>query len=67
MARSKLPEMMRLPFGVNATDSTASEIAGERAQQLPAAGVQSLIDLSKLPETSVRPLGEKATEVTTPV
>lgn len=26
-----------------------------------------MIDLSKLPETSVRPPGEKATEVTTPV
>src|SRR3984957_16190292 len=66
MARSKLPEMMRLPFGVNATECTAPESPVSGRSNCPLPDSQSLIDLSKLPEISVCPLGEKATDVTTP-
>ncbi len=66
MARSKLPETMRLPFGVNATDDTVSESPLMVRNDCPLPASQSLIDLSVLPEISVCPLGEKATEVTAP-
>src|SRR4029077_2212352 len=64
--RSNVPETMRLPFGVNATDVTTPDSPPSVRNNRPAPASQTLTDLSVLPETSIWPSGENATAFTAP-
>src|SRR5579884_174763 len=66
MLRSKLPETISLPPDANATDEIASLSPINVRSNWPVPRSQILIDLSKLPDTMVRPLGENATALTGP-
>ncbi len=64
--RSKLPEMMRLPFGKYATDEIRSVSPVRVLRTCPDVESQIFSVRSTLPDTSVRPFGANATEVTGP-